>query len=202
MQPEPSFLCSQCRHMMVSCLLCDWASYSYIPITTVFCLQRRFSTWNYAHLGAWDTPLGFERLSLVTLQLNNAEIHVTSGWKAGWPPFKLPVPVSSCYLSVLLVEGRGALQASCWRQPFTVGRAGTQVREDASYFRGVPKLSKLKSISFLRAIPWIGKWDIFPQLLYVVTDFISVKRDIFKGMKLEPFAVPQKYTGLFVLGCC
>lgn len=76
MQPEPSFPCSQCRHMMVSCLLCDWASCSYIPITTVFCLQGRLSTWNYAHLGAWDTPLGFERLSLVTLQLNNAEIHM------------------------------------------------------------------------------------------------------------------------------
>lgn len=199
MQPEPSFLCSQCRHMMVSCLLCDWASYSYIPITTAFCLQRRLSTRNYAHLGAWDTPLGFERLSLVTLQLNNAEIHML---QVGG---RLDDHLSNCqylFLLVIYLYSWWKGEASCWRQPFTVGRAGTQVREDASYFRDVPKLSKLKSISFLRAIPWIGKWDIFPQLLYVVTDFISVKRDIFKGMKLEPFAVPQKYTGLFVLGCC
>lgn len=76
MGPGPSFPVSQCKDLMVSCLLCAWDLYLHSPISTVLCPHGRPLTWNYAHLGAWDTFLAFERPSLVPLRINNAEIHV------------------------------------------------------------------------------------------------------------------------------
>lgn len=58
---------------MASCLLCDWGLCLHSPISTVLCPNG-----SYACLGAWDTIIVFERLSLVPLRINNAEIHV---WK-------------------------------------------------------------------------------------------------------------------------
>lgn len=74
--PEPSFPRLWRGDLVVSCLLCGWALHTCIPISAGLCLQGSPLTWNYARLGASDTSVGFERLNLVPLRLNNAEIRI------------------------------------------------------------------------------------------------------------------------------
>lgn len=166
MGPDPSVPVSWCKDLMVSCPLYAWGLYWHNPISTMLCPHRRPLTWNYAHLGAWDTFLAFERWSLVPLRINNAEIHVSE---------TLP----NChYLSFLVIC------TPAWRDRYIIittletashcrypseGKCFVFQRHTKSEWTGISPI-------FFSAILWNGEMrPIFLRKLYLVTDIYVCK---------------------------